>query len=215
MEWQGLQENLNRKACQLALKRGCDVAGAIVAIFLLVPVFAVVTLLVRLSSAGPIFFRQPRVGYGGKIFTIYKFRTMRKTETDPHTATAGAQAAAAGLLVKGKADPRVTFVGKWLRATSLDELPQLWNVVRGDMSLVGPRPLLPFMLAPHPEFSRVRALARPGITGLWQVSERENNTSARAMMPYDLEYIRQFSLRLDATILLRTPLVVLFGIGAC
>ena len=120
----------------------------------------------------------------------------------------------AGLLVKGKDDHRVTPLGRFLRSTSLDELPQLFNVLKGDMSFVGPRPLIPFMLAGHPEFAKTRALVRPGITGLWQVHERENNTTAKAMMPYDLEYIRRFSLWSDLAILVRTPFVVVSGNGA-
>jgi len=143
---------------------------------------------------------------------MYKFRTMRVQAA----SAVGHQTdtATKGLLVKGRNDPRVTPLGRFLRSTSLDELPQLFNVLKGDMSLVGPRPLIPFMLAGHPEFAKARALVRPGITGLWQVCERENNTNAAAMMPYDLEYIQRFSLWSDLAILLRTPFVVFSGKGA-
>jgi exopolysaccharide production protein ExoY len=169
--------------------------------------------LVRLSSPGPAIFRQARVGFRGNHFTVYKFRTM--VSDHPQTALeAQATAATEGILLKGKDDARVTPIGKWLRSTSLDELPQLFNVLRGEMSLVGPRPLMPFMLEKHPEFSQLRSLVRPGITGLWQVSERHNNTSAAAMLPYDVEYVRRFSLLTDVRILLKTPLAVFAGKGA-
>ncbi len=145
---------------------------------------------------------------------MLKFRSMR-VEADPAIEVARQAAAAQGRLWKGAEDSRVTRIGRFLRKTSLDELPQLFNVLKGEMSFVGPRPLIPFMLAAHPEFARARALVRPGITGLWQVSERENNTSAQAMMPYDLEYVSKLSLGFDARILVRTIFVVVSGYGAC
>jgi lipopolysaccharide/colanic/teichoic acid biosynthesis glycosyltransferase len=119
-----------------------------------------------------------------------------------------------GPVFKVESDPRVTKFGGWLRRTSLDELPQLLNVLRGDMSLIGPRPLLAFMLAPHGREAEARALVRPGLTGLWQIRDRPNNLSAAAMMPHDLEYIGHFSLALDLKILLRTPAAVLSARGA-
>jgi lipopolysaccharide/colanic/teichoic acid biosynthesis glycosyltransferase len=119
-----------------------------------------------------------------------------------------------GILFKPKDDPRVTRLGALLRKTSIDELPQLFNVLTGDMSLVGPRPLMLHMLDPYPELRRARGLVRPGITGLWQVSARENNETALQMAHYDLAYIREFSLWNDLLIFLRTPAAVLFGRGA-
>ena len=124
-------------------------------------------------------------------------------------------AAQQGVLVKVEHDPRVTGVGRVLRATSLDELPQLFNILKGQMSFVGPRPLIAFMLQPCPEFARARSLVRPGITGLWQVRERHNNTSAFSMKAHDLEYVQQFSLRLDMAILFKTARVVVSRQGAC
>ena len=150
---------------------------------------------------------------GGRLFSIVKFRSMRTGNPAGIEEQQAAQATQ-GLLVKMRRDPRVTTVGRWLRATSIDELPQLWNVVRGDMSLVGPRPLIPFMLEAHPEYRRMRARVRPGITGLWQVRDRSNNTSAAAMLPHDLEYLSRFGLRQDLSILLRTIPAVLSGRGA-
>ena len=119
-----------------------------------------------------------------------------------------------GILHKVKRDLRVTPIGALLRRTSIDELPQLFNVLRGEMSLVGPRPLTPFMLKHLPEFAEVRGLVRPGITGLWQIRDREHNTSAEFMIEHDLEYVARCGLRLDAVILVRTPFVVLGGKGA-
>ena len=159
-------------------------------------------------------FQQARVGFRGRVFTFYKFRSMR-IEDDPEWARAREVAASKGILVKGRDDPRVTAIGKVLRAASFDELPQLINVLKGDMSLVGPRPLVPFMLGPYPEFACARALMRPGLTGLWQVRERENNTSAASMMTYDLDYIRWFSLTSDFAILLDTVRAVISRKGAC
>jgi len=138
---------------------------------------------------------------------------MRVEPDAPWTAAQQA-AASSGVLVKARHDPRVTRLGRILRSTSLDELPQLFNVLRGDMSLVGPRPLVPFMLAPYPALREVRSLVRPGMTGLWQIRDRQHNTTASAMMRHDLEYVRRFSLGLDLAILLRTPLVVASRQGA-
>jgi exopolysaccharide production protein ExoY len=211
---QALEQALRQKRGQLRAKRVFDACAASVLLLLLGPALLLLALLVRLSSRGPAIFRQSRLGFQDTTFTVYKFRSMR-IEPDPALASAQQTAAAQGILVKREKDPRVTLLGKVLRSTSLDELPQLFNVLKGDMSLVGPRPLIPFMLEPYPEFRKARALVRPGITGLWQVSERHNNTSALSMMPYDLEYIRSFSLGLDGRILFRTPFAVSSGNGAC
>jgi lipopolysaccharide/colanic/teichoic acid biosynthesis glycosyltransferase len=121
---------------------------------------------------------------------------------------------AAGVLFKKEGDPRVTQVGRWLRKTSLDELPQLWNVLVGEMSLVGPRPLVPHMLEPFPEFTRVRCTIKPGLTGLWQVRARERNDSALHMEPYDLEYIARLSLAVDLLVLCLTVKVLADRQGA-
>jgi exopolysaccharide production protein ExoY len=195
-----LEGSLARKTWQLALKRLFDVCAATAGLAVLSPVLLVVAALVDLSSPGPILFRQPRVGYREKEFAMFKFRSMRVAE-DARFALARQAAAARGILVKSSRDPRITPVGAVLRAASLDELPQLVNVLRGEMSIVGPRPLVRFMLTPCPDFSRARSLVRPGITGLWQVNDRENNTSAASMMPHDLQYVEQFSLGLDLRIL--------------
>ena len=208
-----MAETLREKRGQLMLKRLIDFGTASLGLLFLAPALLIIAALIWMGSPGPVIFRQSRVGRRGKPFVMYKFRTMR-VEADSAEAEAQAAAAKAGILVKGKDDSRVTRIGRFLRSTSLDELPQLFNVFKGDMSFVGPRPLLAFMLAGCPEFAQARALIRPGITGLWQVHERENNTSAQVMMPYDLQYIRQFSLGSDFAILIRTPFVVVAGHGA-
>jgi lipopolysaccharide/colanic/teichoic acid biosynthesis glycosyltransferase len=204
---------LSSRRWQSAGKRLLDCGVALFLLILFSPLLVVAAVAVKLSSAGPVLFRQEREGRGGRRFYMLKFRSMRicgTAEVDAYQAALAAR----GTLIKMRQDPRVTAVGRWLRATSIDELPQLWNVLSGDMSLVGPRPLLPFMLEPHPEFRRVRALVRPGITGLWQLRDRNNNNTAAAMLPHDLEYLRGFSLKQDLVILARTVPAVLTGRGA-
>ena len=198
---------------QVMLKRVFDFVVALALLALLAPVFVVVALAIKLSSAGPVFFRQEREGQGGKRFCMFKFRSM-KTGNVTELKARQAALAARGTLLKMPGDPRVTSVGRWLRMTSVDELPQLWNVLCGDMSLVGPRPLIPFMLDSHPEFRQARALVRPGITGLWQLRDRRNNTTAAAMLLHDLEYLAGFGLKQDLAILLRTIPAVLKRRGA-
>jgi exopolysaccharide production protein ExoY len=191
---------------QWSLKRLFDITGALVLILILLPVLLVCGLLIKGSSRGPVFFMQHRTGLLGREFVIFKLRTMRL----------GAEQAANkdGRLVKPKNDLRVTPVGRLLRVSSLDEAPQLFNVLFGQMSLIGPRPLMPHMLAPYPDFARIRNRVRPGITGLWQIRERENSTHVRFMAKHDLEYLKNFSLGLDLKILMMTPLIVLSGKGA-
>lgn len=203
-----------RKYCwQLPCKRGIDASVALTSLLLLAPVFVTAAIAVKLSSAGPIFFRQEREGQHGKRFIMIKFRTMY-VDPPQDIAVHQAKLAASGTLVKLRRDPRVTKVGRWLRMASIDELPQLWNVMRGEMSLVGPRPLIPFMLESDEAFRQVRASMRPGITGLWQLRDRANNTTAEAMRFHDLEYIERFSLALDLVIFLRTIPAVITGKGA-
>jgi lipopolysaccharide/colanic/teichoic acid biosynthesis glycosyltransferase len=119
-----------------------------------------------------------------------------------------------GILHKVKNDSRITWIGKIIRKTSIDELPQLFNVFLGDMSIIGPRPLVPFMLEPYPDFKEIRCMVKPGITGLWQIRDRKNNTSAEYMMSHDVEYIKNINLLLDFKILATTPIVVLKAEGA-
>jgi exopolysaccharide biosynthesis polyprenyl glycosylphosphotransferase len=197
-----------------AIKRWIDLVGASVLMLVLAPLFAVVAVLIKLDSKGPIFFRQVRLGEGMREFRVIKFRTMRtETTEDEHrryvaTIAQSTSAPGPGGLFKLARDAAVTRVGGWLRRTSLDELPQLLNVVRGEMSLVGPRPCLGYELdhfAPH-HFERF--LVPAGMTGLWQVSARARSTFVEAL-DLDVLYAQSHSLGLDLRLLLRTPLLLL------
>jgi exopolysaccharide biosynthesis polyprenyl glycosylphosphotransferase len=187
---------------QRALKRAFDVTVATTLLVLSAPVFAVVALLVKLGDGGPVFFRQQRVGQDDRRFTMLKFRTM-VVDAEARLAALELDNQRRGPLFKLDVDPRVTRVGRFLRASSLDELPQLINVVRGEMSLVGPRPALPAEVAEFPIELRERHRVRPGITGLWQVEARDN-PSFEAYQRLDLFYVENWSLALDLVILLGT-----------
>jgi len=198
------------------LKRGLDVIGALVGLFLTAPLFAFIAFRIKRDSPGPVFFRQERLGLNTKPFTVLKFRTMRCDIDDQEhrdyiraTMTADAVPLANGVY-KLNRDNVVTPFGQWLRKTSLDELPQLLNVLRGEMSLVGPRPCIEYeteYFAPH-HFERF--LVRPGLTGLWQVVARAHSTFGEAL-DMDVAYVRGWSLWLDVTLLCRTPLQLLRG----
>jgi exopolysaccharide biosynthesis polyprenyl glycosylphosphotransferase len=193
-------------------KRMLDVVGAAAGLLLLAPVFAVVALVIRLDDGGPVFFRQTRVGRGATEFSILKFRTMC-TDAEARMAALHRENEGAGPLFKMKDDPRVTRVGAFLRRTSLDELPQLWNVLVGTMSLVGPRPALPREVALYEDFADRRLLVTPGITGLWQVSGRSDLDWADGVR-LDLHYVENWSFVHDLVILARTIPSVLRSRGA-
>jgi lipopolysaccharide/colanic/teichoic acid biosynthesis glycosyltransferase len=205
-----------------ALKRTIDLLGSALGLILLSPVLVVIALAIKLSSPGPVLFRQKRIGRYGVPFTCLKFRSMH-IGNDPRIhieyvkRLIGANASAAetnGRVYKITADPRLTRVGRFLRKTSLDELPQFLNVLRGDMSMVGPRPPIPYELEVYDVWHRRRLLeVRPGITGLWQVSGR-SRISFDDMVRLDLRYAKAWSLWLDFQILLRTPRAVFSGDGA-
>lgn len=199
-----------------ALKRALDLGLAAVGLLLLAPLFAVIALLVKLDSPGPVFFRQRRLGFEAREFVALKFRSMRAdTDEQAHRryieqtmrAARSVQPEGNGLYKLDRGDS-VTRVGRWLRRTSLDELPQLINVLRGEMSLVGPRPCLPYELEHFRPHHFERFLVPPGITGLWQVSARANSTFAEAL-DMDVAYARGWSLGLDLRLLFRTPVEVL------
>lgn len=210
-----LQQQLSEKRMQLIGKRLFDIIIATLLIILLLPVMLAIVLAIKLTSKGPAVFSNERIGLNGLYFRCYKFRSMINSALQYHDDHNKAlQHQGIGVLHKPKFDTRITFFGRILRKTSLDELPQLFNVLKGDMSIVGPRPLVPFMLKPFPEFSKVRCLVKPGITGLWQIRDREHNTSAEFMQPHDLEYIENFSFIMDIKVLLTTPQVVLSAKGA-
>jgi lipopolysaccharide/colanic/teichoic acid biosynthesis glycosyltransferase len=210
-----IAQSVKEKRFLFLLKRAFDVIISLLLIFLFAPILILVTLLIKLTSRGPVFYSKERIGLNGRHFKCYKFRSMvidhSKNRYD-HKSTI--EHAGKGILHKNRRDSRITLIGRVIRKTSVDELPQLFNVLFGDMSIVGPRPLLPFMLVPYPEFNQLRCLVRPGITGLWQIRDRQNNTSAEFMMQHDAEYIENFNFFLDLKIIAETPLVVLSGKGA-
>ena len=206
-------ESTPEKLGHLFIKRVIDFALSGIAIVLLAPVFIVIAILIKTTSEGPVFFEQSRCGLYGRQFILYKFRTMiidaeaRLNDILKFNEMDGA-------VFKMTNDPRVTKIGKWLRKSSLDELPQLWNVFKGDMSLVGPRPHLPSEVDNYDNWQRRRLSMRPGITCLWQASGRNEITDFKEWMRLDLEYIDNWSLWLDVKILLKTIPSVLLGIGA-
>jgi exopolysaccharide production protein ExoY len=198
---------------QLTAKRAMDIVGASLLLAVTAPVSLVVALGIKLTSPGPVLFRQPRIGHRGQPFTMVKFRSM-VVDQGEMVDLAQVEGSTGARLRKVADDPRLTAVGRIIRRTSLDELPQLLNVLRGDMSLVGPRPLLPFMLEPYPELCRQRSALKPGITGLWQVTDRQTNDSALGMADLDLQYVRKYSLRSDIRIMVATIPVCWRGEGA-
>ena len=190
------------RAVGLLLKRAIDVAIAALALLLLTPLLALVGLLIRLSDGGPVIFRQTRVGLHGRTFTLLKFRSM-VTDAEERLEELRHLNEIAGGAFKLSEDPRQTRTGRWLRRTSLDELPQLWNVLRGEMSLVGPRPPLPAEVAGYDLWHRRRLSMKPGVTGLWQIEGRREPVFDR-WVAMDLDYIDRWSLWLDFQIMLRT-----------
>lgn len=195
-----------------ALKRAMDVSIAAVALVLFAPLMALVALAIKLDSPGPVLFRQLRVGRGGRRFWFYKFRSMR-ADAEQEFWQLVERNEAKGPIFKMRKDPRVTRVGAIIRRTSIDELPQLFNVLAGDMSLVGPRPPLPHEVEQYEEWHLRRLEVAPGITGLWQVSGRSELTFDE-MVLLDLWYIENWYLGLDLKIILRTIPAVLFERGA-
>ena len=183
------------------LKRILDILFATVVLALLAPLFAIVAWLIRRNSAGPIFFVQDRVGQDGRHFRMYKFRSMY-TDTPAYA-----------FHPKSGEDPRLTPIGRWLRRLSIDELPQFINVLTGDMSVVGPRPEMPFIVEKYSDLERLRLRVKPGITGLWQISA-DRSKMIHENMDYDLFYVYNRGLLLDMMIILETCFTVLKGVGA-
>ena len=198
---------------QRALKRFMDLVVSCLGLVVLSPAFLVIAVLIKGTSPGPVFFKQVRCGLSGRRFLLYKFRSMvagaesRQKELKDRNEMGGPAFKVAN-------DPRLTPLGRWLRKVSADELPQLFNVLRGEMSLVGPRPPVPSEVEKYEPWQRRRLSMRPGMTGYWQVSGRNQIRDFNKWMELDLEYIDQWSLRLDARILLKTIPTVLLGIGA-
>ncbi len=206
-------ESAPDKLWHLLFKRFFDIVVSGIALILLAPFFLVIAAIVKAGSEGPVFFTQERIGLNGRRFKLYKFRTMIKNaeekldELKEHNEMSGP-------VFKLGNDPRITGFGRILRKTSIDELPQLWNVFKGDMSLVGPRPPLLSEVIRYDNWHRRRLSMRPGITCLWQIKGRNRITDFDEWARLDLEYIDNWSVVLDFKILLRTIPVVLFGVGA-
>lgn len=219
-----IQKRENARKIPLAIKRGIDLAGSAAALVFLSPIFAAVALAIKLTSKGPVLFKQERLGQHGKTFTVLKFRSMR-TDCDAAIHQKYVEQFIAGQAERNSAevakpvfkiqkDPRVTPIGRFIRKTSLDELPQFWNVLRGEMSLVGPRPPLAYEFRAYEVWHRRRVLEiKPGITGLWQVEGR-SRTRFDDMVRLDLKYARAWSIWLDLKILAQTPAAVIQGEGA-
>ncbi len=207
------------------LKRAVDILFSLAVVALGLPFYLLIAALIKLTSEGPVLFVQDRVGREGQPFKFYKFRTMLADNSDEEHRNFAAEFIKGRLMMqeggvekehrpvfKLQNDPRVTPIGRFLRKTSLDELPQFINVLRGEMTLVGPRPPLAYELAHYKEWHRGRLAVKPGLTGLWQVSGR-STVPFDEMVMLDLYYIENWSLTLDLKIILRTVPVMLFGLG--
>jgi lipopolysaccharide/colanic/teichoic acid biosynthesis glycosyltransferase len=217
-----LQDPHDPKRQHRKLKRTIDIAGSVFGFLLFLPAFAVIAILIKLTSVGPILFCQRRVGQYGKEFTFYKFRTMY-ADNDPQIhreyvtrlIAGGAAIPHSTKVFKLTNDPRITPLGKILRKTSLDELPQFANVLMNQMSLVGPRPPVPYEYERYQRWHKRRILElKPGLTGLWQLKGRSRTTFDQ-MVRMDLKYSREESLWMDLKIILQTPAAMIFGRGAC
>jgi lipopolysaccharide/colanic/teichoic acid biosynthesis glycosyltransferase len=200
------------------IRRTIDLVIAALALLLLLPVLAAIAIAIRLDSPGPVLFRQRRVGRDMAPFTILKFRTMHSAADEGRhrayvQALIAGESATTGGLYKLAVDDRITRVGRFLRRRSLDELPQLLNVLRGSMSIVGPRPVIEYEVERYPSWYLDRFAVRPGLTGLWQTSGR-NSRTYEEMVRLDVEYAGRQSLALDMKILFKTPWTVIRGRGA-
>jgi exopolysaccharide biosynthesis polyprenyl glycosylphosphotransferase len=195
------------------VKRMFDIAVSAVLLMLLLPVFFAVAVAIRLEDPGPILFRQTRVGRWGSLFTMWKFRSMYTDAEERKKELMAQNEMAGGVIFKMKDDPRVTKVGRLIRKTSIDELPQLWNVLKGDMSLVGPRPPVPQEVDEYSLADRRRLEVIPGITCIWQVSGR-SDIPFDQQVELDVQYIQSQSFWTDIKILFKTVPALLFGTGA-
>ena len=190
------------------LKRTIDILGALLGIIILSPIWLIVALSIKIESKGPIFFAQKRVGKNEKVFNMYKFRSM-VSNAEELKVKLQEQNEMSGPMFKMKDDPRVTKVGKFIRKTSIDEIPQLWNILKGEMSLVGPRPSLPKEVKEFEPWMKRRLDVKPGLTCYWQVSGR-NNIDFEQWMALDIKYVDERSLWIDIKLIFQT-VFVLFG----
>lgn len=196
----------------MVLKRGFDFVASLFGLLLLLPLFPFIVALIKLETPGPLFFRQVRVGRRGRLFACYKFRSMA-VDAEGLKDRLRHLNEATGAAFKIKNDPRITGVGRFLRRSSLDEFPQLWNVLRGDMTIVGPRPQIPSETAQYAPVHAVRLCVKPGLTCLWQISGR-SHLDFNEWMELDRQYVRQCGLRFDLKILARTLPAVIERKGA-
>jgi lipopolysaccharide/colanic/teichoic acid biosynthesis glycosyltransferase len=203
---------LNAELWQIAVKRLMDIVLSALAIVVLTPVLVAVALLIMLTSRGPVFYVQERVGRGGGPFRMLKFRSMYR-DAHEHRHEHSGQNIHQGPIFKIRDDPRITPVGRAMRRLSIDEFPQFFNVLMGSMSLVGPRPALPDEFLDYNERERERLLAKPGVTCIWQVSGR-SDVDFDTWIDMDLQYIEEWSLRTDLKLLFKTVPAVLTGRGA-
>lgn len=214
-EVQPLKEYLLHKKGYLVAKRLIDIIGSIVGVVLTIPFIFIVGIAIKLeakSLKAKVFFIQERVGKDGKTFKMIKFRSMQE-DAEEQLKNLLHKNEVKGAMFKMKNDPRVTRVGKFIRKTSIDELPQFFNVLIGDMSLVGPRPPLMREVVQYSELDKARLLVKPGITGLWQVTVR-NNSDFDVMVQLDLKYIKQLSIKNDLKIIFKTVAVMVHPNGA-
>lgn len=223
-----LSQGKRSKGIPFLLKRGMDFVGSLLGLIILLPVFLSIALAIKFTSKGPVFFKQERVGQGGKKFTFLKFRSMYANcdegahkeyvtkficQSTDDAAHSGNNGNGETVVYKLRGDCRITPIGKFIRKTSLDELPQFINVLKGEMSLVGPRPPIPYECEIYDTWHRRRLIeVKPGITGLWQVEGR-SKSAFNDMVRLDLKYINEWSLWLDIKIVLKTPWIVVTGNG--
>lgn len=203
---------INDSVLYAVAKRGFDLAVGLVILVLILPVFPLIALMIKLDTKGPVFFKQDRVGANGRIFKFYKFRSMLHGAEEKQEALRKRNEQD-GPIFKIKSDPRITSVGVFLRRSSLDEIPQILNVLKGDMSIVGPRPPLPAEVASYQPWHRRRLEVKPGITCLWQISGR-SHIGFNEWMRLDLEYLKTRSFRADLLIFLKTIPAVIARKGA-
>lgn len=202
-------DQLNANLGYLRMKRLIDIIGSLLGLILLLPIFLIVAILIKIEDPkGPVFFKQVRVGKDETEFQMFKFRSM-VTDAEERLKDLLTLNEVSGAMFKMKNDPRITKIGKFIRKTSIDELPQFWNVLKGDMSLVGPRPPLKREVEEYSSYDKQRLLVTPGCTGLWQVTAR-NNVGFEEMVELDIQYIQKRTIYFDIKIVLKT-VVVLFG----
>lgn len=207
-----IENSLSKKRIQFAIKRFFDVIISLILLIVLSPLFLILAIWIKTDSEGEAIFKQTRIGLGGKPFTIYKFRTMVKN-ADKLFNKKVEKENLKNFVFQDKDDPRITRSGKFLRKTSLDELPQLINILKGDMSLIGPRPEIPDIVKLYSDYERIRLLVKPGVSGLAQVNGR-GDLDIGQTIEYDVNYVMNFSLWLDFKIFLKTFKVVFMREGA-